>query len=135
MVIPKFYVQLLSSAGSATLSVLSKDGSIQSTLVWPDYDGEFIKLNMMDESPKARNIQREGKATILMSHGSNETLYISVRCELHEISKTGAIDHLDSITQRNMGVEKWYGDVFPSNRQEEESRVIVYLKPVRVYHT
>ena len=45
--IPEFYRDLLSSAGAATLSVLSKNGSIQSTMVWPGYDGQLIKLNMV----------------------------------------------------------------------------------------
>jgi hypothetical protein len=49
--IPDFYKKLLVSPGAATLSVISKDGSIQSTLVWFDYDGEFIKLNMTQGAP------------------------------------------------------------------------------------
>ena len=133
--IPPFYSALLSSACSATLSVVSKDGSIQSTLVWPDYDGEFIKLNMISGSPKELSIKRERKATLLVSHGSNENLYISVRCELHEITPDGAIDHLNRMTQRNMGVSKWYGDVEPEEFASKDKSVVVYLKPVRIYHT
>ena len=133
--IPQFYRELLSSAGAATLSVLSKDGSIQSTLVWPDYDGEFIKLNMVSGSPKEASIRREGRATLLASHGTNENLYISVRCELHEISPVGVIEHLNAITQKNMGVAQWYGDVEPHGSESKQKRVLVYLKPVRIYHT
>lgn len=133
--IPEFYAQLLCAAGSATLSVLSKDGSIQSTLVWPDYDGEFIKLNVMEGSPKLNGIKRERKATVLMTHGGNETLYIAVRCELHDIVSEGAVEHLNMLTQRNMGVQRWYGDVVAENELEEKRTRIVYLKPVRIYHT
>jgi len=133
--IPQFYCELLSSAGAATLSVLSKDGSIQSTMVWPDYDGEFIKLNMVSGSPKQVSIKRDGKATLLASHSGNENLYISLRCELHEITPDGAIEHLNTLTQRNMGVTQWYGDVEPIDCESKNKRVLVYLRPVRIYHT
>ena len=39
------------------------------------------------------------------------------------------------LTQRNMGVPKWYGEVEPSDPAVEARRTIVYLRPVRVYHT
>ena len=133
--IPQFYKDLLTSAGSATLSVLAKDGSIQSTLVWPDYDGEYVKLNMLSGSPKEASIRREGKATLLMAHGSNENLYISLRCELHQVTKVNSIEHLNTITQRNMGLADWYGDVEPADSESKDRRVVVYLKPVRIYHT
>ena len=135
MNIPEFYQQIITSPGSATLSVLSKDGSIQSTLVWPDYDGKFLKLNMLSGSPKEASIRREGRATILVSHRTNENLYISIRCELESIESEGALAHLDKITQRNMGVRSWYGEVEPADSESMSRRVIVYLKPVRIYHT
>ena len=133
--IPKFYSNLLTSAGAATLSVLSRDGSIQSTMVWPDYDGQFIKLNMLSGSPKEASIRRENRATLLVSHGSNENLYISVRCELHKVTSEGVIEHLNTITQRNMGVSQLYGEVEPIDAESKNKRVLVYLKPVRIYHT
>ncbi|MFT5133314.1 MAG: hypothetical protein ACI9SC_001784 [Gammaproteobacteria bacterium] len=133
--IPEFYKKLLNSPGIATLSVLGRDGSIQSTLVWPDFDGEFIKINMTEGSPKERNIQREKKATILVSHASNENLYISIRCEFHKVTKEGAIEHIDMMTRRNMNALKWFGDVEPEDSKSKERTVIVYLKPVRVFYS
>ncbi|MEH6549721.1 MAG: pyridoxamine 5'-phosphate oxidase family protein [Pseudomonadales bacterium] len=133
--VPDSYKALLSSAGFATLSVVSKDGSILSSLVWPDYDGEFIILSMLSGSPKEVSIRRQGKATLLMADANNEDLYISLRCELHEVTRVGVIEHLDAITQRNMGVDQWYGDVEPEDSASKEKEVLVYLKPVRIYHT
>ena len=132
--IPEFYQQLLCGPGPAVLSVTSKDGSIQSVLVWSDFDGQCIKLNMVSGSPKERSIVREAKATLLKAHPGNENLYISVRCQLQRIDSEGAIDHLNTITQRNMGVANWYGDVEPEDAPSKLKRVIIYLKPVRIYH-
>ncbi|WP_317930220.1 hypothetical protein [Halioxenophilus sp. WMMB6] len=133
--IPDFYQKRLCGPGTATLSVLAKDGSIQSTLVWPDFDGTYLKLNMLAGSPKETNIRREGRATLLMADPADDNLYISLRCRLHKIERDHAIDHLNQITQRNMGVASWYGEVESADCPSQQRRVVVYLKPVHVYHT
>lgn len=135
MAIKESFVRLLKAPGVATLSVVARDGSIQSSLVWPDYDGEFIKLNMLSESPKEKAIRRSEKATILVYDAKDSDVYISLRCELHKIEKDRAIQHLNALTQRNMGVNQWYGEVEPRNSEQEKRRVVVYLRPVKVYHT
>ena len=133
--IPVFFSRLLVAPGAATLSVLGKDGSIQSTLVWPDFDGELLKLNMVSGSVKERSLRRELKATLLVAHSSNENMYISLRCEVEKITAEGAIDHLDMLTERNLGLSNWYGEVEAEDAPSKAGRVIVYLKPVRIYHT
>ncbi len=133
--IPERYRALLAPSGVVTLSVLGIDRSIQSTLVWTDFDGECVKLNMLRDSPKEQNIRREGKATVLAIDKENEDFYVSVRCKLQEISAEGAVEHLNMLTQRNMGVSKWYGEVEPIDPEAESRRVIVFLRPIRVYHT
>ena len=132
--IPPFYEQLLCAPGVATLSALGKDGSIQSTLVWPDYDGEFVKLNMLVGSPKELSIRRGKIATLLRANPNDENQYISLRCELHKITAAGAIEHLDAITRRNKDVPAWYGHIEADDSPSKRRRVVVYLRPVRVYH-
>ena len=133
--IPKIFQQLLTRPGSATFSVLGADGSIQSSLVWPDFDGELVKVNMVEGAPKLTNVRREGLATLLVFDPSDEDTYISLRCELANISGDGAIAHLDMLTMRNMNLASWYGDVEPADSPDRDKRVIVHLRPVRVYHT
>ena len=133
--IPDSFVTLLQSAGVATLSFLASDGSIQSNLVWPDFDGEFVKLNMLRGSPKEKNISRSGRATVLVYDPADSDTYITLRCELHKVTRDSAIEHLNLLTSRNMGLETWYGEVEPFDSELESRRVIVYLRPVRVYHT
>ena len=135
MKIPEFYSNLLSSAGPATLSVLAKDGHVQSSLVWPDFDGEFVKINLLMGSPKEKNIRREEKASILVMHRTNENIYISLRCELVRIIQNGAIEHLNKITQRNVNIGEWYGGMEPVDSPSKEKRAIAYLRPVHAYYT
>lgn len=133
--IPAFYEKLLVSPGVSTLSVLSKDGSIQSTLVWADYDGECIKLNMLVDSPKEVSLRERKLATILKSDPDDENQYISLRCVLQAVEPSGAIEHLDEITRRNTNNPSWYGHIEPEDSPTRQRRVVVYLKPIRVYYT
>ena len=54
---------------------------------------------------------------------------------LVRIESAGAIKHLNKLTQRHLGKEKWYGDVVPENEDEEKDEVVVYLRPDSVYFT
>ena len=131
--IPKTHLDLVSNAGVATLSTLSTDQSIQSSLVWFDYQNDNIRINVVDSSVKARNLVRRPKATLLIMDPGNVDRYISLRCEVNVFKREGAIAHLDSLTKQNMNLEHWYGDAVADNPAEAARRVIVCLKPVRVY--
>ena len=133
--IPYKYQQMLQSAGFATLSTLSPDGSIQSTLVWPDYEDGLIRLSMPDYSAKLKNMRRQGRATLLAVDPENEDYYVSIRCELIDVTAEGAIEHLDMLTRRNMNLDHWYGDVVDADDADQEHHVVVLLRPVRVYST
>jgi hypothetical protein len=49
------------------------------------------------------------------------------------VDSIGAIAHLDKLTFRHLGKERWYGDVVPEDHVEKEREMIVYLKPEKVY--
>ena len=129
------YINLLRGKGSTILSVVAMDGTVQSSLVWSDYENEMISINMSNNTPKYKRILRNRKATILKYDPKNEDKYISIRCSLHRVESEGAIAHLDKLTMRHLGKEKWYGDVVPDNDEEKKHSVIVYLKPEKIYFT
>jgi hypothetical protein len=106
--IPASHLDLLTRAGVATLSTLSKDQSIQSSLVWFDYPDDDIRINVLDDSAQANNLLRHKGATLLVMDPGNVDRYLSIRC-------------------------KWYGGAVVDNPSEAARRIIVCLKPVRVY--
>ena len=133
--IPERYRDLLRGIGPSIFSVLADDGSIQSSLVWSDYEDGVISISMLNNAPKLKNLIRTGKATVLKVDPENEDNYISIRCSLVRVDSEGAIAHQDKLTLRHYGKEKWYGDVVPENDAERDSQVVVYLQPERVYYT
>lgn len=135
MEISEAYINLLRSNGPTVFSVVAKDGSVQSSLVWSDFEGELISIPMSATAPKLKRLARNKKATVLKVDPSNEDIYISIRCSLVKVESEGAIDLLDKLTQRHLGKEKWYGDVVPDNEEEKRKEVVVYLKPEKIYCT
>ena len=56
--IPDSHRDLLTGAVHAVLTTLMPDGSPQSSVVWADYDGEWVLINTTLERQKGRNMQR-----------------------------------------------------------------------------
>jgi hypothetical protein len=135
MEIPEAYCALLRGIGPTTFSVVAKDGSVQSSLVWSDLADGLISISMSNTAPKLESLVRNGKATILKVDPEDEGNYVSIRCSLVRVASDGAIAHLDKLTLRHSGKEKWYGGVVAENDEEKEREVIVYLKPEKVYCT
>jgi hypothetical protein len=135
MEIPEIYRDLLRGVGPTIFSVVARDGSVQSSLVWSDLADGLISIGMSNTAPKLKSLERNGKATILKVDPENEDNYVSIRCSLVRVASEGAIAHLDKLTLRHSRKEKWYGDVVPENDEEKEREVVVYLKPEKVYCT
>ena len=135
MEIPEIYCNLLRDKGPTILSVVAKDGSVQSSLVWSDFEDGVISINMLATAPKLKRIVRNEKATVLKVDPDDEDKYISIRCSLIRVESDGAIEHLDKLTQRHLGFKNWYGEVVPDNDEEKKYCVIAYLKPENVYFT
>ncbi|MFT5482378.1 MAG: hypothetical protein ACI9GW_001028 [Halieaceae bacterium] len=135
MAISMKYANLLRAKGPTVLSVVTGDDSIQSSLVWSDFEDDEISISMLVTAPKYKRILRSKKATILKVDPEDEDNYISIRCSLLRVETEGAIEYLDKLTQRHMGKEKWYGEVIPDNDEEKENEVVVYLKPEKIFFT
>ena len=42
--------------------------------------------------------------------------------------------HADKLAKRYTGKQRFYGDVYPVERQQQETRVVVRIEPVKVTH-
>ena len=135
MEISEFYIKLLRGKGPTVISVVALDGTIQSSLVWSEYEEGLISIPMQLGIPKLKRLKRNNMATVLKVDPESEENYISLRCSLVKVEPEGAIERLNNLTQRHMGKETWYGEVVPDNDVEKEKEVTVYLKPEKIYFT
>lgn len=132
MRIPDSHIDLLSRPVHGVLSTLMPDGQPQSSMVWVDYDGTHVLLNMTMQRQKVRNMCADPRVALLVIDPDDSSRWIEVRGRAVEITPTGAEAHADRLTRRYTGKQHFYGDVNPSGQKHKETRVIVRIEPLKI---
>ncbi|MCP5152650.1 MAG: TIGR03618 family F420-dependent PPOX class oxidoreductase [Ectothiorhodospiraceae bacterium] len=127
------HVDLLEQGGIAVLSTIGRGGDIQSSVIWFDHHQGLIRVNTTETSVKARNLARDPRATVVVLDLTNTDRYLTLRCTLERAEREGAIEHLDRLTRANMDADRWYGGAVADDPEERARRVILCLRPQRVY--
>jgi PPOX class probable F420-dependent enzyme len=130
--IPETHRDLLVKPVHGVLSTIMPDGQPQSSMVWIDYDGTFVLINTTLERQKGRNMRANPKVALLVIDPQDGSRWIEVRGNVVEIQREGAEAHADTLTQRYTGKQRFYGDVYPVEQKQKESRVIVTIEPIKV---
>lgn len=131
--IPNTHLDLLQTPTHGVLTTIMPDGTPQSSLIWVDYDGEYVLINTTLERQKGKNMQVNPKVTILVIDSKDSSRWLEVRGRVCEITQDGAEDHADKLTQRYCRNKlHFYGDIYPVEQRCKETRVIVKVQPIRV---
>jgi PPOX class probable F420-dependent enzyme len=110
---------------------MMKDGQPQSSVVWFDYDGECLRVNTTKERQKGKNIIANPRVSMLIVDPNNTSRYVQVQGQV-EIIEDGAIEHLDKLTRQYTRHPKFYGYVYPSDQQYNETRMICRIHASKV---
>jgi PPOX class probable F420-dependent enzyme len=130
--IPDTHRDLLLGPVHGVLSTMMPDGQPQSSIVWVDYDGTYVLINTTLERQKGRNMRANPKVALLVIDPQNDSRWIEVRGRVVEIQGEGAQAHADILTQLYTGKQRFYGDIYPVEQKQKETRVIVKIEPVKV---
>jgi PPOX class probable F420-dependent enzyme len=114
------------------LSTMMPDGQPQSSLVWVDYDGTYLLINTTLERQKVQNMFANPKVALLVIDPKDSSRWIEVRGNMVEIQREGAEVHADKLTQQYTGKQRFYGDIYPVEQKQKETRVIVKIEPTKV---
>ncbi|MBI3456378.1 MAG: TIGR03618 family F420-dependent PPOX class oxidoreductase [Candidatus Rokubacteria bacterium] len=126
--IPWEYLDLFQKRSYAHLATLMPDGTPHVTPVWVDYDGQFILVNSAAGRQKDRNMQGRRHVAIEIPDPENPNRYLLVRGPVVEITDAGAVEHLDKLARRYLGM-----DSYPATwRVPGEVRRIYKIAPKRV---
>ena len=133
-IIPDSHLDLLLEPIDGVLTTLMPDGQPQMSIVWGDYDGQYVLINTTLERQKGKNMQVNPKVNVLMIDPRNGARFLEVRGEVTEITQEGAIAHADKQAQAySKGAQRrFYGDIYPEEQQEKETRVIVKISPKKI---
>ena len=123
--IPEKYLDLIEKKVFAGLATVMPDGSPQVTPVWVDYDGEYVLVNTAEGRQKDKNLQRDGRVSLMFVDPENPYRYLEVRGKAIEVIEDPDKAFIDSMAQKYLGQEK-----YPWS-QPGDQRVIVVVEPER----
>ena len=130
--IPNTHCDLFCTPLHGVLTTMMPDGVPQSSIVWVDYDGEHILINTTLERQKGKNMQANPKVAVLVIDPKDSSRWIEVRGRVVEMTRDGAESHADKLTQRYTPKKHFYGDVYPVEQKQKETRVIVKIEPIKI---
>lgn len=134
VMIPESHQDLLLQPVDGVLTTMMPDGQPQMSIVWGDFDGRYVLINTTLERQKGKNMRANPKVNVLMIDPKNGARFLEVRGEVVEITQEGAVAHADKQTQAYSHNVKhhFYGDIYPVEQQEKETRVIIKILPKKI---
>jgi len=123
---PQFRDLLETKKAFAHLATLMPDGSPQVTPVWFDFDGTDLRINSAKGRVKDLNMRRDGRIAVAILDPDNPYRHLAVRGRVEEITERGADAHIDALTKKYLGQDRY------PYRQAGEVRVIYRIRPERV---
>jgi PPOX class probable F420-dependent enzyme len=107
--IPESHLDLIKDETKAfcCLATKMKDGSPQVTPVWFNTDGIHILINSAQGRVKDRNMRRNPRVALVILDPNDPYRYIQIRGKVVEITTQGAREHIDTLSKKYTGREKY----------------------------
>jgi PPOX class probable F420-dependent enzyme len=122
-VIPEKEKTILESNSLAHVATIGPKHEPQSTPVWFDWDGQYVRISQTKTRQKYRNIQRDPHIALSITDPQNPYHYLEIRGKVVKIEDDPQKKFIDYLGKKYMGVEHYSHDLPP------EDRVIVYIQP------
>lgn len=124
--IPEDYRGLFDRKSFATFATLMPHGAPHLTVVWIDFDGEYVVVNAARGRRKVDNVERDPTVAALVIDPDDPYRYIAIRGEVVEVTEDGAVDHYNELGRRYTGAENRYQE---RHGNDGPVRVILRIRP------
>jgi PPOX class probable F420-dependent enzyme len=124
--LPDGLLDLLRRPSPCFLATLMPDGSPQMTQTWVDTDGTHVLVNTVDGHQKVRNVERDPRVALNVADPDDPSRYFEVRGRVVEVTKDGAAEHIDELSQR------YIGRPYPWLGGRDQVRLLVRIEPDKV---
>jgi len=101
--LPERLLELLRQPSLCFFTTLLKDGSPHTTETWVDTDGTHILINTAEGFQKVRNMRRDPRVSLAIADWNSPREYFSVRGRVTNVTKDGAVDHIERLSQKYLG--------------------------------
>jgi PPOX class probable F420-dependent enzyme len=119
--------ELLKGRNFCHVATLNENGSIHATLVWVDVDGDTVVLNSARGRRWPTNVERTGRASLLVANAEDQYEYVWIDAALEEATEEDGLDVINALS------EKYEGRPYPPLKPGEV-RVTLRFAPERVTH-
>ncbi|WP_165554143.1 PPOX class F420-dependent oxidoreductase [Kribbella capetownensis] len=85
MEIPGGFEELLSSTTVAFVGTIGKRGEPQVTPLWFLWDGERVRISLVEGRQKLRNLQRDPRISVVIVDPARPTYYLELRGRIDEL--------------------------------------------------
>jgi PPOX class probable F420-dependent enzyme len=130
--IPLDFLDLADCPPVAVLTTVMPDGTPQTSVVWCDYDGTFLRVNTMRGFRKEKNMRANPKVTLFCFDPAETLRYLEVRGRVVSMTEVGALDHLDRLSLRYVGAAPYFGKCIDAKFAETETPVLCLVEPTHV---
>ena len=131
--IPASHRDLIECPPVAALSTVMPDGTPQTSVVWCDSEGVFVRVNTMRGFQKERNMRRNPLVTLLCYDPREPLRYLEVRGTVVEMTEDDAGRHLDELASKYAGRPvEYFGDVIPARYAKTEVPILCRIRPTHV---
>jgi PPOX class probable F420-dependent enzyme len=107
------------------VAALREDGTPHQTVVWVDWDGEHVLLNLASSRRKLEYLRRDPRVSVLVLDRNNPFRWLRIEGKVAEITPEGAYEHIVRQAGVYLGKEEY-------PRRPGEERILVKIAPERL---
>jgi len=130
--IPDEFLDLVNGPPVAALTTIMPNGQPQTTPIWCDFDGIHICINTMCGFQKEKNMRRNARVTILAYDPNIPLRSLEIRGRVVEMTKDGAMEHLDHLSELYTGRSPYFGECVPVEFRNRETPILCKIQPMHV---
>ena len=119
---------LLHEAFPGWATTVRRDGSLHSTVVWVDIDGEDVIFNTAIGRAKEKHLRADPRVSVSMVDPGDAFRTVSVS-GMATLEEDGADSVIDRLANKYLGVDRY------PYRSADEQRITVRVRPERVIYS
>src|SRR5215510_11737236 len=122
-VIPETHRDILAARAFAHVATVGPRGEPQSSPVWFDWDGRYLRFSQTTARQKYRNLRRNPRIALSMTDPENPYRYLEIRGEVVRIEEDRDRAFIDALAKKYLGKDRYPW------AQPDEERVVMIVEP------
>jgi PPOX class probable F420-dependent enzyme len=127
IVVPADMADLLASTALAHIATIGPRGEPQSSPVWFDWDGRYLRFSQTAQRQKVRNLRRDPRIAVSIVDPANPYRYLELRGVAVRIEPDPDLVFVDRVTWKYLQESR-----DPARNPPGEERVVIVVEPTHI---